>query len=118
MAGQPDKAYPLTQHVESQILAALRAGAFPHVAAEAAGIPGRIFDDWMRLGRPRKGTAKNKKWYPFFIKITQGQAQARLVAEMKTFQRGVWPSAAANRLVTITSWPCVMPASTSLPQTR
>ena len=40
----------LTPAVEKIILAYVRAGGFPHVAAEAAGVPRDLFDEWMRKG--------------------------------------------------------------------
>ena len=43
----------LTAAVETTILAYVRAGGFAHVAAEAAGVPRELFEEWMRRGESR-----------------------------------------------------------------
>ena len=46
----PHPPYPLTPDVQKAVCAYIAAGGFPHVAAEAAGVPRHVFDDWMRRG--------------------------------------------------------------------
>ena len=40
----------LTPPIVKQIVAGIRAGAYPHVAAEAAGVPAATFADWLQRG--------------------------------------------------------------------
>ena len=69
----------LTSAVEKMILAYVRAGGFAHVAAEAAGIPRDLFDEWMRKG---EGDRTVKKYRLFAVAVRQAEAQARLGAEV------------------------------------
>jgi hypothetical protein len=73
------KRYPLTPEVERAILAYIRAGGFPHVAAEAAGIPRAVFERWLRKGR---GPRARDRYRAFHAAVQQAQAQARLGAEV------------------------------------
>jgi hypothetical protein len=74
----------LTPEVEALILAGIRAGGYPHVAAEAAGIPEPLFNQWMHMGsRGGRGTARYKN---LILAIRQAQAQARLKAEIDARQ--------------------------------
>jgi hypothetical protein len=70
----------LTTEVERQILAAIRAGGFAHVAAEAAGVSRRIFAEWMARGR-EKGAPR--RYRDFWLHVIQAKAQARLSAELE-----------------------------------
>lgn len=56
---------------ERMILAGIRAGGYPQVAAEAWGVPAELFRRWMRRGR-------------FKDEVRQAAAQARLRAEIET----------------------------------
>ena len=69
----------LTSAVEKMILAYVRAGGFAHVAAEAAGVPRDLFDEWMRKG---EGDRTVKKYRLFAVAVRQAEAQARLGAEV------------------------------------
>jgi hypothetical protein len=64
-----------------QIYAYIRAGAFPHVAALAAGLPRDAFKKWLKFGQRRKSV-----FAEFVDRVEQARAQARVVAEVKTFQ--------------------------------
>jgi hypothetical protein len=75
--------YKLTIEVQSEICAFIRAGGFPHVAAEAAGIPKDVFESWLARGRKR---GKRNAYHDFADAIRQAVAQARLAAEIKAFQ--------------------------------
>lgn len=75
--------HPLTPDVEKEILAFVRAGGFPHIAAEAAGIPNHVFQGWLSAGSPsNKGKSKFKL---FVKKLEQAMAQARLKAEIDVY---------------------------------
>jgi hypothetical protein len=69
----------LTPEIEQSILNFIRAGAFPHVAAEAAGIPREVFDTWINLAE--KPNRNHGRYRRFVVKIKQAVAQARLLAE-------------------------------------
>jgi hypothetical protein len=64
-----------THDIERCIAAAIRAGAFPQVAAESYGIPARDFDNWMRHGNdPALRSLRHE--------VMAARAQARLRAEI------------------------------------
>src|SRR5436305_1668505 len=69
----------LTPAVEQSILAYIRAGGFPHVAAEAAGISRDLFEHWLRCGQ---GPRASPQYRAFFEAVQQAIAQARLGAEV------------------------------------
>jgi hypothetical protein len=79
----PPRIHNLTAKLADDITAKIRRGAFPHVAAEAAGIPRAIFRRWLELG----GRAHARKPYKAFaMAVKQAQAIARLTAEAKVLQ--------------------------------
>src|SRR5262245_59434222 len=43
----------LTLELHRQIAAAIRAGGFPHIAAQAFGVPAPVWDNWLRRGTAR-----------------------------------------------------------------
>jgi hypothetical protein len=74
----------LTPEVESNLLGFIRAGGFPHVAAEAAGIPRELFAVWMRRGRRPRAREPYKS---FYRRVQQALATARLKAELETMTK-------------------------------
>ncbi len=68
----------LTEALERNILAYIRAGGFPHVAAEAAGVPSEVFHEWMN--RP------TRRFRRFRRAVRQAQAQARLRVEIAVME--------------------------------
>lgn len=73
----------LTPKIERQIAAFIRAGGFPHVAAEAAGIPRAVFEDWLARSQVPRASKKLKSLYQA---VVQAKAQARLTVEIQTLQ--------------------------------
>ena len=72
----------LTPTVEKMIVAYVRAGGYPHVAAEAAGVSREVFEEWLR-----KGEAGRPLKYKHFVEaLRQAEAQARLNAEVAAFK--------------------------------
>jgi hypothetical protein len=71
----------LTPAIERSIVAYVRAGGFPHVAAVAAGVPRELFDEWMQ-----NGAQADSKFRSFYLAVLQAQAQARLAAETKALE--------------------------------
>lgn len=73
----------LTPDVEGQILSFIRVGGYPHVAAQAAGIPEWMWNEWIALGE-KKGAREPYK--SFVLKVNQAKAQARLNAEVAALE--------------------------------
>jgi hypothetical protein len=71
--------YVPTADLARQIAAFVRAGGFPHVAAEALGVPREVFEDWLRRGSEGRGPAV---YGILFREVLQAHAQARLTAEV------------------------------------
>lgn len=74
----------LTLKRQSEICGFILSGSYPHVAAEAAGVPREVFDDWLKRGRSRKAA---KRYRAFRKAILQAEAQARLTAEVRTLNK-------------------------------
>jgi hypothetical protein len=74
----------VTPEVESNLLGFIRAGGYPHVAAEAAGIPRELFTAWLQRGR-RRGAREPYK--SFYRRVQQAMATARLKAELETISK-------------------------------
>jgi hypothetical protein len=79
MRGGVKKSLKFKPEVVPSILAAIRAGGYPHVAAAAFGITKRVFDAWMNLG---EGDRPKAPYKTFALQVRQAEAQARLRAEM------------------------------------
>jgi hypothetical protein len=69
----------LTPAVQQAITAYIRAGGFPHVAAEAAGVPRAVFQRWLRRGQE---AGARRAYRQFAAAVRQALAQARLGAEI------------------------------------
>lgn len=79
----------LNRALQEQIVAAIRAGAFPHVAAGAFGVSRRTYERWRKRGR----SARSCEPYRSFSRaVDEAIAQARLRAEMSVFtdQPRIW----------------------------
>lgn len=77
------KEFRITPALQESIASGIRAGGYPYVAAEAAGIPKAVFDDWLARGNEKD------PWEPyrtFTIAIRQACAQARLRAEIAEYK--------------------------------
>jgi hypothetical protein len=72
----------LTPALQERIVAALRAGGFPQVAAQAWGISPRTFRRWMRRGE----ALSIEPYRSFAAAVREAIAQARLRAEMDIFE--------------------------------
>ena len=75
----PRQRHQLTPAVQQAILAYVRAGGFPHIAAEAAGVPREVFEHWLERGR---GPRAPDKYRALLEGVRQAEAQARLGAEV------------------------------------
>jgi hypothetical protein len=63
------------------ILASIRAGGYPHVAAEAYGVPAERFLRWVRRARKGKVPRRIRR---LIRSVNEAAAQARLKAEINT----------------------------------
>src|SRR5262245_59058160 len=70
-----DPRHQLTPRIQELICAYLRAGSFPHVAAEAAGVPQKVFERWLRWGRAKRPVPLYRDFYEA---VSRAQAEARL----------------------------------------
>ena len=86
--------YPLTPELQSAICGYILSGGYPHVAAEAAGVPREVFDSWLRRARARR---PKKKYRLFFEAIMQARAQVRLAAGVAAAVRCAVDRAAVPR---------------------
>src|SRR5262245_1528001 len=77
-----DPRHQLTPEIQRQICGFILSGTFPHVAAEAAGVPQKVFERWMKWGRAARPVPLYRDFYEA---VCQAQAQARLVAENHAF---------------------------------
>ena len=78
----PTRRFRLTAPLRSQIVAGIRAGGYPHVAAEAWGVPKDLFNDWVKRGLDPDG---REPYRSFAVEVRQAFAQARLRAELAVF---------------------------------
>src|SRR5262245_23408319 len=78
-----DPRHPLTPEIQRQICGLIHSGAFLHVAAEAAGVPQKVFERWMRWG---KAARQVPLYRDFYEAVCQAQAQARVVAGNHAFE--------------------------------
>jgi hypothetical protein len=70
----------LTAEIQSRVINFIKAGGFPHVAAEAAGVSQQLFLDWLAKGN-RRGA---KEPYRSFVRaVDEAIAQARLGVEIE-----------------------------------
>lgn len=74
----------LTPALRAKIVAAVHAGAYPHVAAETFGVPRDVFEHWLAEGRKPKARGV----YASFIRdIDTACAMARTAAETAIFNK-------------------------------
>src|SRR5947209_3765473 len=74
--------YSITPEIERSIVSFIRAGGFAEVASEAAGIPHKVFNRWLRRG---EGRGASKRLRAFALAVRQAIAQARLRAEVEVY---------------------------------
>jgi hypothetical protein len=85
--GRPLGSVSLTPEIQQIIVTYIRAGAFGHAAAEAAGVPARTFYDWMARGEGRHPTRRpTRKLRAFAQAVRRAQAEARVGAEVRVYK--------------------------------
>ena len=76
--------FAVTEVLIGEIILRVRSGAFPHVAAEAAGVPAEVFQEWMERGsrpgarEPYRGLAEQ---------VRHAHGHARCVSEVALRQK-------------------------------
>jgi hypothetical protein len=75
--------YPFTPDGARLIVSLVRAGASLPYAAEAAGIPRRVFGDWLARGR----LSEEPPFGPFYRQVLAARGQARTRAETEVLQK-------------------------------
>jgi hypothetical protein len=81
--GRPVGSVKLTPDVERTILSYVEAGSFDYVAAEAAGIDGRTFRDWVARGEARHPTRRRTPQLAAFARaVREARARARASREI------------------------------------
>ena len=76
--------FHITQALIEEIAVRVQSGAFPHVAAEAAGVPAEVFQEWMERGsrpgarEPYRGLAEQ---------VRHAHGHARCVSEVALRQK-------------------------------
>jgi hypothetical protein len=69
-----------TPELESIILAGVRSGGYPHVAAAAAGVDDASFQEWIERGSRKNAREPYKS---FARRLHQAEGQARLMREIE-----------------------------------
>jgi hypothetical protein len=75
----PKERKPTPQLIHA-IVSYIRAGSFPQVAAEAAGLPGELFETWMERGKQPDAPLPFRN---FRQAIRKAQAEVRLTVEIE-----------------------------------
>jgi hypothetical protein len=75
----------ITSEMQALLLAQIRAGTYPHVAAEAAGVSREVWIAWLKKGR---GQTKGR-YRELRLVARQAKAQARARAEIDARQKDV-----------------------------
>ena len=78
------KTPPFQPEAAEQLVSFIRAGGFPHVAAEAAGIPCGVFDLWLEAGARQRAADPYRS---FAGQVRQAAAVARLLQEHAVYQK-------------------------------
>jgi hypothetical protein len=77
--------FPLTPEAERQLIAAVRSGVYPHIAALAVGLPRGVFKILMERGREQKHGRSRQLW----LKVHEARAYARMRAEIEARNKDV-----------------------------
>jgi len=75
---------PLKPETREQILAFIRAGAFPNVAVEAAGVPRELYQQWIEAGEKRQAREPYRR---FVRDVRKAIATARILQERALYEQ-------------------------------
>ncbi|HEX5269446.1 MAG TPA: hypothetical protein VFW33_03115 [Gemmataceae bacterium] len=79
----------VTEGLVEQIASRVQGGAFPHVAAEAAGIPAEVFQDWMERGS-RPGAREPYRSLAERVRHAHGHARCMAEVELRQSEPKAW----------------------------
>src|SRR5437667_3761511 len=79
MTTMSTSAFSFAALLAARVLSYIRSGGYPIVAAEAAGVPGEVFLQWIEWGEKKRARAPYRS---FALGVRQAAAQGRLVAEL------------------------------------
>jgi hypothetical protein len=68
----------------AEILSFIRAGAFPLVAAEAAGVPRQVYEKWLEAGEKRRA---REPFRSFARDVRKAVAGARILQEHAVYEK-------------------------------
>jgi hypothetical protein len=77
-------AFPFDQLLADRVLSYIQSGGYPRVAAEAAGVPGEVFLQWMEWGERKRA---REPYRSFARAVRQAIAHGRLVAELAVHEK-------------------------------
>ena len=74
----------LTAALENKILVWIRSGDYPHLAAEAEGIPQEVFEQWLARGT---GKRASRRYRDFARNVRKASAIGRIRAEIRVLEK-------------------------------
>jgi hypothetical protein len=74
----------LTAEIEDRILVWIRNGAFPHLAAEAEGVPQEVFESWLARGSQKRAS---RRYRDFARNVRKAIAVGRIRAEIRVLEK-------------------------------
>jgi hypothetical protein len=77
-------AFPYDPLLADRVFSYIRSGGYPLVAAEAAGVPGEVFLQWVRWGEQKRA---REPFRGFARGVRQAVAHGRLVAELAVHEK-------------------------------
>jgi hypothetical protein len=78
------RTFPFDALLADRVLSYIRSGGYPLVAAEAAGVPGEVFLEWVEWGEKQEA---GEPYLGFARGVRQAAAQGRLVAELAVHEK-------------------------------
>jgi hypothetical protein len=80
----PRTTFPYDPLLADRVLSYIRSGGYPLVAAEAAGVPGEVFIQWLRWGEQKRA---RDPYRGFARAVRQAIAHGRLIAELAVHEK-------------------------------
>jgi hypothetical protein len=81
--------FHVTEAIVADITSRVQGGAFPHVAAEAAGVPAEVFQDWMERGS-RPGARDPYRSLAERVRNAHGHARCMAEVDLRQTEPKAW----------------------------
>ena len=81
--------FRVTEELVEKIASRVHGGAFPHVAAEAAGVPAEVFQEWMERGS-RPGAREPYRSLAERVRHAHGHARCMAEVELRKHEPKSW----------------------------